>query len=346
MTYKWLIALFIFTGNVHAEVNYRELCAEFMEAEVPARRPILPDSRSAQEIVLSLDNVTRLFRQAHPEYEVTSTFATAEADGVPTVQFDVDSAVEIVDHLFKNIRFANNIDQGLHFSQDLSDFAKFKGWIMQQTLWKRHAFLSEDWGKSVRFSAALAPSREFQELKGMAKASASIFKREIDVLRYHPSVMVFVPASVIKLSKKSLRDEFPEIDFYLNREIFRNMQKRAREERESYLFYNAPVYHDVFTQSSLFKLLRLLKKEVDEVVGSKTSWTIGARSRGQLSGVELTELIVRIDHPRVETAWQASLEFTNRYALALQKKVPLESAAPDLVPAPSVIPVVVPGLQK
>lgn len=347
MTYKWLIAIFIFTGNVHAEVNYRELCADFMENETTYARPMLPDTRSALEIILALNNVTRAFSLAHPEFEVSSSISRGEGEYNSIIAIKPENAIEIVDNLFKNVRLATQADQGMHFTQDYSDFAQFKGWIVNQTLWKSHGLFDEKWSKNLRFAAALAPSREFQLLKGFAGANTSIYKREIEVVRFHPSVMVFVPASVLQLSGRNLRQEFPEADKNIESQFHkRGLENMANEERQSFQFYNAPKFKDVFTQKALLKLLQQLKREVDETVGALTNWSVGARSRGGVTEGDLTELIVRIDHPKVEIAWRASLEFANRYALALQRRVPLETPAPDSIPTPTYIPIVLPGIQK
>lgn len=334
MSSKCLIAILLFclgaTNSAQAKINYGELCADFLETAADhSTRPILPDSRSAQQIVLALDQVTREFREHHPDYVVTSAFAKSE--GSTPIVFQREGALEIVDHIFQHVRLANQIDQGTYFTREVANFVPSKGWIVEQTLWKKTKVNGvPDYNvKNVRFTAALAPSPEFQTLKGMRAASSSIFKQELEVLRYHPSVVVFVPAAILSPNLVNLRNEFPEFDKMI--EI--NDQKFAQEQRESFIQFGMPVYRDIFTQRTLMKLLMKLKKEVDAAVGAETKWSLAARTGGELPLPEMTELMIKIDHPVIETAWRASLEFTNLYAAAVSKKVSnLETPAPNAVP--------------
>jgi hypothetical protein len=339
MSSKRLIAVLLFclgaADAAQAKINYGELCADFLEAADHSPRPILPDSRSEQQIVLALDQVTREFRELHPDYAVTSAFAKAE--GSAPVVLQREGALEIVDHIFQHVRLANQIDQGTYFTPEVANFVPNKGWIVEQTLWKKTKVngVANYNFKNVRFSAALAPSPEFQALKGLRAASSSIFKQELDVLRYHPSVVVFVPAAILAPNLVSLRNEFPEF----NEAVEAKDQKLAQEQRESFNQFGMPVYRDIFTQRALMNLLMKLKAEVDAVVGAETKWSLSARTGGEFPLPELTELMIKIDHPVVETAWRASLEFTNRYALAVSKKVSnLETPAPDAVPT-NILPV-------
>lgn len=333
MSSRWLTAILSLglgiASTAQAKINYGELCADFLEAAEHPSRPLLPDSRSAQQIVLELDRVTREFRELHPDYVVSAAFAKPE--GATPVVFQREGALEIIDHIFQHVRLAKQIDEGTYFTPEVASFVPNKGWIVEQTLWKKSKVNGvTDYNiKNVRFSAALAPSPEFQTLKGLSAASSSIFKQELEVLRYHPSVVVFLPAAVLAPNLVSLRDEFPEF----NEMVEAKDPKFAQEQRESFIQFAMPVYRDIFTQRALMNLLMKLKKEVDGVVGTETKWSLAARTGGEFPLPELTELMIKIDHPTIETAWRASLEFTNRYAIAVAKKVSnLETPAPDAVP--------------
>lgn len=325
-----ILAMLVSSFSAFARIDYESFCKRVLKDQVSAKdlRPVLPDSRSAQEIVKALDRTTREFHALHTNYDTSSLLAAPEGNQ-QNILLKPEGAKVVLDNIGNHLRFTREIEKGEFIPAEDSSHHPRTGWVIEDGFWltsgqPKNAELREI--KNIRLYSTLYPSAEFPDLVRRGKAFESFLKREVEFLRFHPTVVAYVPVDVAQRAFVNVGERIPEL-WLPSDEV-----KKHQEERAMYKDFVMPVYSDIYTERGLAKAVEELKAEIDAALGSRTDWTLSARTVGNYPFAKQTQLMVKIDHPTIEIAWRASLEFIERYGALIKRRAPhIKEPSPDAI---------------
>jgi hypothetical protein len=331
MRYVVILLSILWSSAQAKSITYTDVCERWLSDRHMQTAPEAQlDGRTSREIFMDLQFSTSAFKYTHTGYDWSTAIELANSvdpDIPPEALIKPEEAMGFLEKLTTQFRFGQELAKGEYFPPDATEFHPRNGWPLEAGLWLNSQDVPElDGVKNVRLNSVLFPSKKFVQILGWTPALRTIIERKVDFLRYDPTVVAFVPLSIFVKKWSGVVESLPQFRVKVEEE---DNLKKAKGDLSQLA---APTEKSVFSAASLETLLKKIKTQVDQKVGP-TQWTVNIRTLAAAPFPERSEVMVKFDHPDVNVAWRASLEFLDLYAQALRGKVSgLELPQPGALP--------------